>query len=211
MPNRRVLRGLYAITDPQLTPLPSALERIEQSLRGGARLLQYRDKGDDHERRLREALSLRELCHRHGAQFIVNDDVRLAHESGADGVHLGRDDVDVATARGMLGADAIIGVSCYDRLELALAAAAGGADYVAFGSFYPSGTKPAAVRADPSLIAAFKRQADLPVCAIGGITPDNAPTLIAAGADMLAVIGGLFAQADVEMQASRITAAFDRA
>ncbi|HEV2110068.1 MAG TPA: thiamine phosphate synthase [Gammaproteobacteria bacterium] len=191
------LAGLYAITDTTLTPdvqLPAA---VEAAIRGGARLVQYRDKSGDAARRLGEARSLAALCRGHGATFIVNDDVELALQSGADGVHLGRDDASLATARVRLGPRAIIGVSCYDSLPDAVTAAHGGADYVAFGSFYASGSKPGAVRAPVGLLTEARRELSIPVCAIGGITPGNGAALIAAGADMLAVIRGLFATEDV--------------
>lgn len=195
------LRGLYAITDSALTPgaaLPAAVEAV---IRGGARLVQYRDKSTDSGRRSREARALAELCHGHGAALIVNDDVELALESGADGVHLGRDDADIATARVRLGPRALIGVSCYDSLELAVQAVHAGADYVAFGSFHASGSKPGAVRAPLELLTEARRRLGVPLCAIGGITPDNGAALLKAGAQMLAVIRGLFAEKDVKAAA----------
>ncbi|HHC71366.1 MAG TPA: thiamine phosphate synthase [Thiotrichales bacterium] len=199
-------RGLYAITPDRAGPLLG--ETAERVLAGGARVLQYRDKGDDAERRLREARMLAALCHRHDALLIVNDDVELAAACGADGVHLGRDDGDPSIARARLGDGAVIGISCYDSLELAESAAAAGADYVAFGSFFPSPTKPEAVRASVELLHDARRRLALPIVAIGGITPENGPALVAAGAHMLAVISGLFGTADPTEAARRYAALF---
>ena len=190
-------RGLYAITDG---PRDDLLDAAAQALAGGARLLQYRDKTDDHPRRRAEADALRQLCRRHGAALIVNDDVELARASRADGVHLGKEDDALAAARAVLGRDAIIGISCYDSLERARAAAAAGADYVAFGACFPSPTKPHAPRAPLDLL---RQSAALgvPRVAIGGITPDNAPLLVEAGADFLAVISAVFGADDVRAAA----------
>jgi thiamine-phosphate pyrophosphorylase len=191
--------GLYAITDGPRTDLPAA---VAQALAGGARVLQYRDKTTDAARRHAEATALKQLCDTHAVPLIVNDDVALAGAVGAAGVHLGRDDDDVAAARAALGPGAIIGVSCYDSLARAHAAAAAGADYVAFGAFFPSPTKPQAVRASLDLL---RQSAALgvPRVAIGGITPDNAPSLVEAGADFLAVISAVFAAPDVRAAAQR--------
>lgn len=202
------LYGLYAITDSAFAEGERLGPAVEAAIRGGARLIQYRDKSTDTQRRRREARSLAELCHAHGTTFIVNDDVELAFESQADGVHLGREDCDIATARVSLGPHALIGVSCYDSLEHAVAAAQAGADYVAFGSFYPSQTKPDAVRAPITLLAEARNRLGIPVCAIGGITPDNGATLVAAGADMLAVVQGVFGAADVAEAARRYARLF---
>ena len=189
---RLTRRGLYAITDG---PRPDLLSAVEAVLRGGAVLLQYRDKTLDAERRLREARALRALCGRYGASLMVNDDVELAFAVGADGVHLGEDDVGIAQARERLGTDAIIGVSCYDSLERARQLAAVGADYLAFGAFFASPTKPHARRATLDQLREAK-PLGLPLVAIGGITPDNAQPLIDAGADFLAVISGVFGGPD---------------
>jgi thiamine-phosphate pyrophosphorylase len=200
------LRGLYAITDGG----PQIAAAVEAAIRGGARLLQYRDKSADPARRLVQARSLLELCHGHGLSLIVNDDVALAAEAGADGVHLGKDDGRVQDARVRLGPRAMIGVSCYDSLERALQAAHDGADYVAFGSFFASSSKPQAIPAPLSLLVEARRNLSIPLCAIGGITPDNGAGLISAGADMLAVINGLFASDDVEKEARRYAALFKK-
>lgn len=197
----RPLRGLYAITpghDPRGMPLA---DRVRLAIAGGARLVQYRDKAEDNERRRREVHELLAICRAGGVPLIVNDDLELAVETRADGVHLGRDDPDPSEARRLLGPQAIIGVSCYDQLERARAAQAAGADYVAFGRFFPSATKPQATPASPELLRQARHELDLPLVAIGGITPDNGAALIAAGADLLAVIHGVFGQPDVRAAA----------
>ena len=207
---RKVPRGLYAITDgPYATS--QALERaVAAAIEGGAVMVQYRDKGIDAERRTEEARLLCALCHDHGVTFIVNDDVRLAAAGGANGVHIGKDDALFHEARAQLGPDAIIGVSCYNEFARAEHAAASGADYVAFGSFYPSTTKPGAVGATPDLIIAGKLRLDLPVVAIGGITPENGAALVTAGADLLAVITGVFGAPDIRHAAIRYSQLFAR-
>lgn len=189
------LHGLYALTDERLGGRLAAA--AEEALAAGVRLLQYRDKGTDRARRESEAGMLRTLAHRHRALLIVNDDPGLAAAVAADGVHIGRDDPDVAAARRLLGGEAVIGVSCYDSLALAREAVAAGADYVAFGSVYPSSTKPGAVRAPLELVTAAKRELGVPICAIGGITPANAGPVLAAGADMLAVVSSVFSAPDI--------------
>ncbi|HEY8553722.1 MAG TPA: thiamine phosphate synthase [Burkholderiales bacterium] len=203
------IRGLYAIADTASlgTELSS---KVEAALRGGARVVQYRDKRGDATRRRREAEALRALCREYEALFIVNDDAALARAVGADGVHLGRDDAPIEEARALCGAEVLIGVSCYNELQRAEEAVRRGADYLAFGSVFPSPTKPDAVRASPELLAAAKARFALPVVAIGGITPENGAALVAAGVDALAVISGLFAQADVEAAARRYAALFER-
>lgn len=202
------MRGLYAITDSQLTPGAALVPAVAAALRGGARVIQYRDKSADGARREQEAAALNALCRNHGALLIVNDDVELAAAVSASGVHLGRDDPQLAAARRRLGADAIIGVSCYNQLTRAQAAAEQGADYVAFGRFFPSRTKPDAAAATPELLRAARSALDLPLVAIGGITPENGGLLIEAGADMLAVIHGVFGQPDIEAAARRFAALF---
>lgn len=201
----RIPRGLYAITDG---PRADLVDVCAAALTGGASILQYRDKTGDKERRRKEAGRIAALCRDHDALLIVNDDVALAREIQAAGVHLGRDDVDVAKARELLGPQALIGVSCYNSLDRARSAAAAGANYLAFGAFFPSPTKPAAHRADPDLLCSAK-PLGLPMVAIGGITADNGPPLIAAGAHCLAVISAVFAQADVEAAAQRIVRLFE--
>ncbi len=194
------LAGLYALTDERLGKRLEAA--VAAALMGGARLVQYRDKSRDIERREIEARRLRTLTRRRNALLIVNDDPELAARVKADGVHLGRDDPDIVAVRRLLGPEAVIGVSCYDSLALARDAVAAGADYVAFGSIYASPTKPDAGRAPLSLLRAAKHELGVPVCAIGGITPDNAAPVLATGADLLAVVSAIFFAPDIE-QATR--------
>lgn len=202
------LHGLYAITDSSLDDDNTLREAVEQALQGGARLLQYRDKSDDHGKRRRQASLLKTLCAQYDALLIINDDVDLAKQCRADGVHLGRDDASVAQARAVLGDGGIIGVSCYNQLALARRAQQQGADYVAFGAFYPSPTKPDAAVATLDLLQQARAELAVPVCAIGGITVDNAPALVEAGADMLAVISGVFRQPDIAHAASQFSRLF---
>jgi len=170
-------------------------------------LLQYRSKDNDPRRRAEAAQALAALCRSHGALFIVNDDVELALAVAADGAHLGREDGDLAAARSRLEGK-LLGASCYDRITLAQAAVAAGADYVAFGSVFASPTKPSAVRAPLSLFAQA-RPLGVPLCAIGGITVENAPALIRAGADLLAVVSDLFEARDIAARARVYTKLFD--
>lgn len=201
--NARRLRGLYAITDQVLIPDATFSQRVEAALRGGARIVQYRDKRENDVLRQQLAAELVRLCREYGALSIINDDVELAAKVGADGVHIGKDDAAFTLARALLGQGAIIGVSCYNRLELALDAQKQGADYVAFGAFFPSKTKPEAVPASLDLLRAAKEQLNIPTCAIGGITHANAPTLVEAGADMVAVISDIFTASDIEASTRR--------
>lgn len=203
MPNK-LPRGLYVITDEQLTPAEHLVDRVAQAIQGGAVMVQYRDKSPGHERRLWEAQDLQNLCRSLSVPLIINDDIQLAAEVQAAGVHLGKDDAAIHEARKMLGDGAIIGVSCYNQLEFAIQAEQAGADYVAFGSFYPSSVKPAAVRADLHLLEEARQRLNIPVVAIGGITADNGAPLVEAGADLLAVISDVFAQRDISAAARAI-------
>jgi len=196
-------RGLYAITDALLIPDDRLTEAVEQAILGGARLIQYRDKSHDDARRLTQAKALYELCQHHAVPLIINDDVELAAQVGAAGVHVGKDDSAFAIARARLGGNALIGVSCYDRLDLALEAVRAGADYVAFGAFFPSPTKPTEIRASVALLRKARAALNVPIVAIGGITPDNAPLLLDVGADALAVVSGVFGQPDIQAAARR--------
>lgn len=208
-PASRLPRGLYAITDAALMAPRGLLNLTERALKAGIRVLQYRDKGTDHPRRRREAEALLDLCRSYGVPLLINDDLELAAEIGADGVHLGKDDPPIDQARRRLGPQAIIGVSCYNRIELARQAAANGADYVAFGRFFPSSSKPLAVQAHLELLAQARAELHLPLVAIGGITTENGAALVAAGADMLAVIHGLFGQPDIAAAAAAYQALFN--
>lgn len=183
-------RGLYAIT-PDEADTGRLSSRVDTVLAAGAQWLQYRNKSADAALRRHQATALLAICRRHRVPLIVNDDWRLAADIGADGAHLGEDDGQLGTARAALGPAAILGASCYDKIELAHSAAAHGASYVAFGAFFPSPTKPHARRASPQLLAQAATLG-LPRVAIGGITPDNARSLVDAGADLLAVISGVF-------------------
>lgn len=208
MINKHAIAGLYVIADTQYLSPDQLIKAVEQALRGGARIVQYRDKGNDSARRLRQAKSLCDLCADFDALFIVNDDIELAERVQAAGVHLGREDPSPAKARRRLGAETIIGVSCYDEFERALTAVSAGSDYIAFGSFFPSRTKPNAVRASEDLLRRSKHELNIPVVAIGGITPDNGASLIAAGADCLGVIDGVFGQGNIRVAAQAYAVLF---
>jgi thiamine-phosphate pyrophosphorylase len=202
----RLRRGLYLVT-PDEPDGDRLLARISPLLAEAA-CLQYRNKAADADLRLQQARALRAMCAGSGVPLIINDDVELAAAIDADGVHLGEHDAAIDAARGRLGASAIIGVSCYDELARAQHAAAAGADYVAFGAFFLSPTKPDAPRATPELL----RQAaalGLPRVAIGGITPENAAIVVAAGADLIAVISGVFDAPDPVAAARACRALFD--
>jgi len=190
----RPRRGLYLLT-PDEPDTARLLARVLPVLSADIALLQYRNKRADGQTRRQQALALLPHCRRLGIPLIVNDDWRLAAEIGADGAHLGEGDGDIREARECLGKTAILGVSCYDRLDRADAAAASGASYLAFGAMFVSGSKPQA-RIAPLQLLRQAQRFGLPRVAIGGITPDNARSVIAAGADLLAVIGGVFDAAD---------------
>jgi len=196
------LSGLYAVTpDEQDTPRLTAM--VTAALEGGVRLVQYRNKSAMPEFRRSQAAELLRLCRTYGARLIINDDLALALELGADGVHLGRDDGDLRRARAALGPDKFLGISCYADLNCAASAAAAGADYLAFGSMYPSATKPDAPPAPLTLLGEARRRYGLPIAAIGGISLSNAPRTIAAGANLLAVVSDLFGAGDGAAIAAR--------
>ena len=203
------ISGLYAIT-PQYADVDVLLDQVRQALQGGARAVQYRDKSQDVALRFEQASELLGLCRDFAVPLIINDDLRLADLVGADGVHLGRDDVSLREARLILGRDRIIGVSCYNDLSLAHAAQDGGADYVAFGSFFASPTKPHAVAAPLELLRQAKRELRVPLVAIGGITLANAGLLIEAGADALAVISAVFDSGSIRTTASEFAQLFSK-
>jgi len=206
MPRPVFPSGVYAIT-PGCSDTARLLNQVEAALKGGVAAVQYREKTGDVALRHEQASELQALCRHHGVPLIINDDLRLADLAGADGVHLGKDDSSLREARLILGPEKIIGISCYQSLDLAIAAQESGADYVAFGSFHPSPTKPQAVRASVDLLhrgAALR----VPIVAIGGITVDNAKPLIDAGADAVAVISALFDAPDIESAARALNALF---
>jgi thiamine-phosphate pyrophosphorylase len=210
MPRPVLPPGLYALTDPELLPERVLAARVAAAIEGGARVVQFRDKTAAAATLRRRARIVLGACRAHDALCIINDDPLLAAELDADGVHLGREDGDVARARTIVGPDRLIGVSCYDRQELAEIAVAAGVDYVAFGSVWPSATKPGAVRAPLELLHAAARTLPVPVVAIGGITRDNAAETIAAGAHSVAVIRDLFADPDPRAAAQVLSAACER-
>ena len=189
----KAFTGLYAITPENLAG-ESLYLRAQQAIEGGASVLQYRKKNLSEKQMLEEALRLAELCRQQQVTFIINDHYLLAKKVGAQGVHLGIDDEHLEPAREHLGASAIIGISCYDNLERAIEAEHQGANYVAFGRFFPSRSKPLATTAPLALLEKAKAKLRIPIVAIGGIQPEHAPLLFSKGADMIAVIDGLFGQ-----------------
>lgn len=201
------ISGLYAVT-PDMEDTAQLVKAAEQVLQGGASLLQYRNKTASYALKREQAGALMWLCEDYDVPFIINDHVLLCVELDADGVHLGGGDGDIAAARRLLGARKLIGASCYNRLELARQAKVQGADYVAFGACFDSGTKPAAVRA-PLTLFGEAGALDLPLVAIGGITADNAGSVIAAGADSVAVINALFSADDPERAARTLSNLFN--
>ncbi len=203
------IAGLYAIT-PDLDDTDELLRRTRAALKGGARVLQYRNKTATPAQHVAQARALQTLCAGFSVPLIINDSVELALEVGAAGAHLGGDDGDIAAARALLGPDRLLGASCYDRIELARQAIAAGADHVAFGSFFASEVKPGAVRPPIGLIREAKREFAVPLVAIGGITPANTPQLLAAGIDAVAVISALFAVPDIERAAREFQMLFDQ-
>ena len=193
---------LYAITDTPLMPNEKLFTGVEAALKGGCKLVQYRDKSNNTEKRLADAMRLLNLCDDYSASLIINDDAQLAHQINAHGVHVGQRDGDVKAARELLGVDAIIGVTCHNSLELAEKAVKDGANYIAFGRFFSSHTKPFANEAPLSLLQeARKKFPHVMIAAIGGITVENAGSVLAAGADMLAVCHNLFSAENIENQA----------
>jgi thiamine-phosphate pyrophosphorylase len=198
---------LYALT-PDEADTPALIAKVRAALAGGASIIQYRNKVADAPLRRAQAGALAALCREHRVPLIVNDHLELALEVAADGVHLGADDGDIAAARRALGPDRLLGASCYNRLELAVAARAAGADHVAFGAAFASPTKPAAVHAPLALYRRARAELGLPVVAIGGITTDNAAAVVAAGADAVAVITSLFGSTDIAATARRFSSLF---
>lgn len=200
------MHGLYAILDTHYVPAESLLRRCKDLIDADCKIIQYRDKPASPQQYLTRATPLYRLCQRHNVTFIVNDhlDAAIALKSG---LHVGGEDADVNLARERLGPNAVIGASCYNKLEMAQHAKVQGASYVAFGAFFSSDTKPNTVRATPDLISQAKQLA-LPTVAIGGITPDNGAQLVDAGADMLAVIGSLWKAPDLTAQVKRFQLLF---
>lgn len=204
----KLSRGLYLVT-PDCRDTGELLARLQDALSGHPAVVQYRNKLAGGEVRREQAAAAAALAHAAGALFIVNDSVELALDVGADGVHLGREDGDIAAARAAIGPGRILGVSCYDEWARAEEAVAAGADYVAFGAMFSSTVKPEAVQAPLELVRRAKAELNVPVCCIGGITLDNAPELVAAGADLLAVISDVFKAPDPAARAAAIQALYD--
>lgn len=194
--NTNNLHGLYAITDPELMK-EDFIVKAEQAILGGIKLLQYRNKTAPIEQQEKQALALSKLCKKNNVLFIINDNVDLAIKVNADGVHLGQTDTNIDIARKQLGKNKIIGITCNNKIEFAEKAQAQGADYVAFGRFFNSQTKPSAPEADMSLLNSARKSITIPIVAIGGITPETAPLLLNKGANMLAVIHSIFGQSDI--------------
>lgn len=208
MPEPMPLRGLYAIT-PSDNLLPRLSALVASALAGGVRFVQYRNKFAPPPLKRAQAAELLRICRAADAKLVVNDDLWLALEIGADGVHLGGEDGDVRAARQALGPGRLLGVSCYDSLARDEQAAADGADYVGVGSVFASATKPAATRASLDLLAEVKRRLPLPVAAIGGITVHNVRQAIDAGADMAAVITDLFDAMNIQERAAAYQKLFE--
>ncbi|MCX7183865.1 MAG: thiamine phosphate synthase [Nitrosospira sp.] len=201
------IEGLYAIT-PDVADTTDLVTMTQQVLAGGARLVQYRNKMADAALRLEQAQALVNLCQRYNALLIINDHPDLAAEVGAAGVHVGQEDTSVTAARRRLGPGKIIGASCYNRLESAVEAERQGADYVAFGAFFVSATKPGAVTASIDLLLQAKQKLHVPVVAIGGITPHHAVGLIRQGADAIAASNALFGVPDIQSAAENFSRLF---
>lgn len=208
MTEAKTLRGLYAIT-PDGLPGERLIAQVAAALRGGVRFVQYRDKTNDRVQQGQIARALCALCHRHGARLIVNDHLQLALDVDADGLHLGGSDGDLVAARVALGPGKLLGASCYADFDLARRATAAGADYVAFGAVYRSPTKPQAASAPLALFARCRAELGVPACAIGGIRVGNGAVLVAAGADLLAVISDLFDASDIVSRATAFGRLFE--
>lgn len=201
------MKGLYLVT-PDWDDTGSLLAATEAGLRGGAAIVQYRHKTASAELRAEQARELLALCRRHGKPFIINDRVDLCLEIDADGIHVGGTDLDVGAVRALVGPDRVVGASCYGSLELAHAAQAAGASYVAFGGFYPSRVKKYEVATPPAIVKDAKSSLAVPVVVIGGMTHENAKPLISLGADMVAVISSVYMTEDAESAARRFSEFF---
>jgi thiamine-phosphate pyrophosphorylase len=201
------IKGLYAVT-PDTLSTELLCEQVKQALQGGASLVQYRNKAADVGLRLRQATALLALCRSFNVPLIINDHLDLCAQIDADGLHIGATDCDLGAARRLLGEHKIIGASCYNRLDSALEAQQQGASYVAFGACFGSGTKPNAVNAPLSLFAEAKQKIQIPLVAIGGITMENAPQVIQAGASAISVVGALFRADDIEVASRQFSSLF---
>lgn len=202
------IKGLYVITDEVLIAESDLNHYVEQAIIGGASVVQYRNKNTPYATRVAQAESLLQICNLHSVPLIINDDIGLCADIGADGVHLGQSDSDITDAREHLGSDVIIGITCHNSMELALNAQQAGADYVAFGRFFPSNTKPNAQPAELSILKQASKMLEIPTVAIGGITEENALKLIEAGASSIAVAGSVFADQDPKNQSEKLSSLF---
>ncbi len=209
-PMPKPLHGVYAITDATLLPGAQLLTATEEALKAGLGLLQYRNKGLPWQARCDEAKQLLRLCRAYNTPLLINDDVDLCIKIGADGVHLGQGDTKLTSARQRLGAQALVGITCHSDLELAKQAQEHGADYVAFGRFFPSSTKPNAPPASVEVLRQASKELSLPIVAIGGINAENGATLIDAGANMLAVIHYLFANPNISARVQKLNSLFSQ-
>ncbi len=202
-----MIKGLYAIT-PDMADTDLLLQKVEAALLGGINILQYRNKLANHKLQTQQARALLPLCRQYNVPLIINDSVKLCLTLDADGIHLGVDDGNLAEVRARIGRDKILGASCYNRFDLALAAQQAGASYVAFGACFASSTKPNAPVAGLELFARAKTELNIPTVAIGGITLQNAPSVIQAGADAIAVINAIFNANDVKLSAKQFSQLF---
>lgn len=207
---KAAVKGLYAVT-PDILDTAELAAKVEAALAGGASVVQYRNKAAGGDLRVAQARSLQALCRAKGVPLVINDDLELAAEIDAPGLHLGKDDASLQEARALMGPEKLLGASCYNHVDSAITAIRAGADYVAFGSFFPSTVKPGAVHAPVSLLREAKQRIGVPIVAIGGITLDNAPQLISAGADAVAVISALFSAPDICVAAVRFSRLFSSA
>lgn len=195
------MNGLYAISDEILTPYTTILDSLKEALDGGIKIFQLRDKNSLDIEIEKIAIDILNLCHKYGAMFIIDDRVELVKKINADGLHIGKDDISLQEARDILGMDKVIGISCYGDIEYAKKMESFGANYVAFGSFFSSKTKPKSSLVDKSILVEAKQILNIPICAIGGITSINAKELIKNGADMVAVINDLWNSSDIRAKA----------
>ena len=201
------MKGLYLVT-PDWDDTDALIKATETALSVGVGLLQYRHKTANSELRLEQASALLKLCRQHNVPFIVNDHIDLCIELDADGIHVGGTDASVAVVRTLIGKDKILGASCYGDFALAEQAQIAGASYVAFGGFYPSRVKKYEVSTSPSIVSKAKSQLTLPVCVIGGMTPDNAKPLVKEGADMVAAISSVYSADDIAVAVKEFAALF---
>ncbi len=203
------MQGLYVITDSQLIEREKFTETVEKALKGGANLLQLREKDTTRDEIINLGIELLVLTKQYGVPLIINDSPEIALEIGADGVHLGEHDMDVESARGIVGEDSIIGVSCYGELDRGAEAYSKGADYLAFGTPYFTPTKPERVPTSLEVLKTARRKfPDIPIFAIGGIDKTNAPTILETGVDGIAVITSVFGAPDPELAAKELSSVF---